>query len=79
MYILFIVGGLFGVEVMVIKMMKKKIEDLDILLIGEFLEILLVFGIKFWVCKLVMDMFDLEEVDLIEDLDGVFIVGDFYN
>ena len=63
---------------MATKMMKGKIEDLDIPPIDEFLEILTASGTKLWACKLAMDMFDLEESDLIEDIDGVLTVGDFY-
>ena len=72
------IGGLPGVEAMATKMMKGKIEDLDIPPIDEFLEILTASGTKLWACKLAMDMFDLEESDLIEDIDGVLTVGDFY-
>ena len=78
MHIQSMLGGLPGMEAMATKMMKKKIEDLDIPPIDEFLEILTASGTKIWACKLAMDMFDLEEKDLIDDLDGVLTVGDFY-
>ena len=78
MHIPSMLGGLPGMEAMATKMMKKKIEDLDIPPIDEFLEILTASGTKIWACKLAMDMFDLEEKDLIDDLDGVLTVGDFY-
>lgn len=71
-------GGLPGMEAVATKMMKKKIEDLDILPIGEFLEILTASGTKIWACKLAMDMFDLTEEKLFDDVDGVLTVGDFY-
>jgi peroxiredoxin family protein len=78
MHIPSILGGLPGMEAVATKMMKNKIESLDIPPIGEFLEILTASGTKIWACKLAMDMFDLEEKDLIDDLDGVLTVGDFY-
>jgi peroxiredoxin family protein len=78
MHIPSMLGGLPGMEAMATKMMKNKIESLDIPPIGEFLEILTASGTKIWACKLAMDMFDLEEKDLIDDLDGVLTVGDFY-
>lgn len=78
MHIPTMLGGLPGMEAVATKMMKNKIEKLDIPPIGEFLEILSASGTKLWACKLAMDMFDLEEKDLIEDLDGVLTVGDFY-
>lgn len=78
MHIPTMIGGLPGMEAMATKMMKNKIENLDIPPVGEFLEILSASGSKLWACKLAMDMFDLKESDLIEDLDGVLTVGDFY-
>ncbi len=71
-------GGLPGMEAVATKMMKSKIEKLDIPPVDEFLEILTASGTKIWACKLAMDMFDIKESDLIEDLDGVLTVGDFY-
>ena len=71
-------GGLPGVEALATKMMKSKMEKLDIPPIDEFLEILSASGTKLWACKLAMDMFNITENDLIEDLDGVLTVGDFY-
>ena len=35
-------------------------------------------GGKIWACKLAMDMFKLEENNLVDFLDGVLTVGDFY-
>ena len=78
MHIPTMLGGLPGMEALATKMMKSKIEKLDIPPIGEFLEILTASGSKLWACKLAMDMFDLKEEDLIEDIDGVLTVGDFY-
>lgn len=78
MHIPTLLGGLPGMEGLASKMMKNKIEKLDIPPIGEFLEILTASGTKLWACKLAMDMFDLTEEKLIDDLDGVLTVGDFY-
>ena len=78
MHIPSMLGGLPGMEAVATKMMKNKIESLDIPPIGEFLEILTASGTKIWACKLAMDMFDLKEKDLIDDLDSVLTVGDFY-
>ncbi len=78
MHIPTMLGGLPGMEAMATKMMKKKIEELDIPPIGEFLEILTASGTKLWACKLAMEMFDLTKEKLFEDVDGVLTVGDFY-
>lgn len=79
MHIPTMLGGLPGMEALATNMMKTKIEALDIPPIDEFLEILTASGTKLWACKLAMDMFDLTEEQLIEDLDGVLTVGDFYS
>ncbi|NQV54183.1 MAG: DsrE/DsrF/DrsH-like family protein [Flavobacteriales bacterium] len=79
MHIPTMLGGLPGMEAFATTMMKKEMEKLDIPPVDEFLEILSASGVKMWACKLAMDMFHLEEKDLIDDLEGVLTVGDFYN
>jgi len=72
-------GGLPGMEAFATKMMKKEMEKLDMPPIGEFLEILSDSGVKLWACKLAVEMFHLTEKDLVDDLDGILTIGDFYN
>lgn len=79
MHIPTMLGGLPGVEAFATKMMKKEMEKLDMPPISEFLEILSDSGCKLWACKLAVDMFHLKEEDLIDDLDGILTIGDFYN
>ncbi len=74
-----ILGGLPGVEHLVSKMMMKQMEKLDIPPVDEFLEILSASGVKLWACKLAMEMFNLKREDLVDELDGILTVGDFYN
>jgi peroxiredoxin family protein len=78
MHIPTLVGGLPGMEAVATKMMKRKIEDLDIPPVDEFLEILTASGTKLWGCKLAMDMFDYKKEDLFDDVDDIITVGDFY-
>ena len=78
MHIPTMLGGLPGMEALASKMMKAEMEKLDIPPVGEFLEILSASGTKLWACKLAMDMFKLDKSKLIDDLDGVLTVGDFY-
>lgn len=73
-----IIGGLPGMEALATKMMKSKMEKLDIPPVGEFLEIMIASGVKLWACKLAMEMFDLKREDLIDDVEDVLTVGDFY-
>jgi len=79
MHIPTMIGGLPGMEAFATKMMKKEMEKLDMPPVGEFIEILSASGVKLWGCKLAVDMFHLEEKDLIEELDGILTIGDFYN
>lgn len=79
MHIPTLIGGLPGMEAMATKMMKKEMEKLDIPPVGEFLEILSASGVKLWACKLAMDMFHLEREKLIDEIDGILTVGDFYD
>lgn len=78
MHIPTMLGGLPGMEALATSMMKKEMDKLDIPPVGEFLEILAASGTKLWACKLAMDMFHIKENNLIDDLDGVLTVGDFY-
>lgn len=78
MHIPTMLGGLPGMESFATSMMKKEMEKLDIPPVGEFLEILSASGTKLWACKLAMEMFHLGEDKLIDELDGVLTVGDFY-
>lgn len=73
-----LLGGFPGMEALATKMMKSEMEKLDIPPVDEFLEILTASGTKLWACKLAMDMFHLKEEQLVDDLDGVLTVGDFY-
>ncbi len=71
-------GGLPGMEAFATKMMKNEMEKLDIPPVGEFLEILSASGSKLWACKLAMEMFHYEKSDLIDEIEDVITVGDFY-
>ena len=79
MHIPTMLGGLPGMEAFATKMMKKEMEKLDMPEIGEFLEILSDSGCKLWACKLAVDMFHLKREDLIDELDGILTIGDFYS
>lgn len=78
MHIPTMLGGLPGMEALATKMMKKEMEKLDMPTIPEFIEILSDSGCKLWGCKLAADMFHLQRTDLIDELDGILTIGDFY-
>jgi len=73
------IGGLPGVESMATKMMKKQMEELDIPSVSEMLEDLSDAGAKIYACRMAMDMFELEEADLVPQVDGVLSAMDFYD
>ena len=79
MHIPTLLGGLPGMEAVATKMMKNEMEKLDMPPVGEFLEILSDSGVNLWACKLAVEMFHLKEEDLIDELDGILTIGDFYN
>ena len=78
MHIPTMIGGLPGMEALATKMMKKEMAKLDMPSVPEFLEILSDSGCKLWGCKLAIDMFHLDRDDLVDELDGVLTIGDFY-
>jgi len=71
-------GGLPGMEAFATYMMKKEMEKVDMPGIREFIEILSASGVKLWACRLAMDMFHYKKEDLVEEVNGVITVGDFY-
>ena len=78
MHIPTMIGGLPGMEALATTMMQKEMEKLDMPGIKEFLEILSASGVKLWACKLAMEMFHYKKEDMIDELDGILTVGDFY-
>ena len=73
-----LLGGLPGMEALATSMMKKEMEKIDMPDVREFIEILSASGVKLWARKLAMDMFHYNREDMIEELDGILTVGDFY-
>ncbi len=78
MHIPTMLGGLPGMEALATKMMKKEMEKLDMPPVGEFLEILSDSGCRLWACKLAVEMFHLKKEDLIDEIEDIITVGDFY-
>ncbi len=70
--------GLPGMEALATKMMKKKIESLDIPDIPELLEILDDAGAELYSCQLAMEMFDLEQDDLVPQVKESLTAMDFW-
>ena len=71
-------GGLPGVSSFVTHQMEKKMEELDIPPVPEFVTMLADSGAKLYACKASVDMFGLTRDDFIEELEGIITVGEFY-
>jgi len=71
-------GGLPGVESVVSSIMRKKMEDLDMPPVDEFLELITAGGGEIYACKLAVDMFDLKKEDLTDELNSILTIGEFY-
>ena len=79
MHIPTMLGGLPGMEAFATHMMKKEMDKIDMPGVEEFLDILVASGVKIWACKLAMDMFHYEKKDLIDGVEAVITVVDFYH
>lgn len=73
------VGGLPGMSSFVTHQMEKKMEELDLPPIPEFVQLIADSGAKLYACKASVDMFDLKREDFIQDLEGIITVGEFYH
>lgn len=71
-------GGLPGVSSLVTHQMEKRMAELDIPPVPEFIQLLADSGAKLYACKASVDLFDLTRADFIEDLEGVITIGEFY-
>jgi peroxiredoxin family protein len=71
-------GGLPGMSSFVTRQMEKKIAQLDIPPIPEFVTMLADSGAKLYACKASVDMFDLSQEDFIDEVEAIITVGEFY-
>jgi peroxiredoxin family protein len=71
-------GGLPGVSGLMTKYMEHQIEAVDIPDIPEFVEMISDTGAGLYACLASVELFGLEEDDLIDEVDGIITVGDFY-
>lgn len=73
-----LLGAIPGVSNVASAMMKNEMEKLDIPPVDEFLEMISDAGGHLYACKLAMDMFKLKREDLVDQVEGVLTVGEFY-
>lgn len=73
-----LIGALPGMSALATKMMQKKMDELDIPPIDEFIEMISAAGGKLYACKASVDMFGLKKEDFVESVERILTVGDFY-
>ncbi|HAS13189.1 MAG TPA: hypothetical protein DCS55_22165 [Acidimicrobiaceae bacterium] len=71
-------GGLPGVSSVMTHYMERKMEALDIPSIPEFIEMISDTGAGLYACQASVDLFGLTKDDLIDQVEGIITVGDFY-
>lgn len=71
-------GGLPGVSSVMTHYMERKMEALDIPPIPEFIEMISDTGAGLYACQASVDLFGLTKDDLIDQVEGIITVGDFY-
>ena len=71
-------GIIPGMSTFVTKQMAKKMEELDIPPIPEFIQLLADSGAKLYACRASVEMFGLKQADFVDSLEGILTVGEFY-
>ena len=71
--------GLPGMEGFATKMMKKKMDEMDIPPVSEMLEILDDAGAELYACQMAMEMFGLSEDQLVPQVKEVITAMDFFD
>jgi peroxiredoxin family protein len=71
-------GGFPGMSAIVTHQLAKKMEELDIPPIPEFVEMISDSGAGLYACKASVDLFGLGPDDFIDQVDGIITVGEFY-
>jgi peroxiredoxin family protein len=78
MHIASLIGVLPGMSAVATKMMEKKMSDLDIPPIHEFIEMIGDTGAGMYACKASVDMFGLSKDDFVDQVEDIITVGEFY-
>ena len=71
-------GGLPGVSSMMTHYMERKMGDLDIPSIPDFIEMIYETGAGLYACKASVDLFGLEKNDFVPYIQDIITVGEFY-
>ena len=71
-------GAIPGMSAMATMMMSKKMDQLDIPPIPEFIELIGETGCEMFGCKATVDMFGLKMEDFVPEMKEIITVGEFY-
>ena len=71
-------GGFPGMQAMATKMMKTKIDKLDLPPISELLEMLDDSGAEMYACQMAAEMMELTDEDLVPQVKGIITAMDFF-
>ena len=78
MHMATLVGVLPGMSALATHMMEKKMDELDIPPIDEFIEMIGDTGAGMYACKASVDMFGFTRDDFIDQVQEIITVGEFY-
>jgi peroxiredoxin family protein len=78
MHLATILGALPGMSAIATHMMERKMEQLDIPPIPEFIEMIGDTGAGMFACKASVDMFGFTKDDFVEQVQDIITVGEFY-
>lgn len=78
MHIPTFIGAIPGMSAMATMMMSKKMDELDIPPIPEFIELIGETGCEMFGCKATVDMFGLKQEDFVPEMKEIITVGEFY-
>jgi peroxiredoxin family protein len=78
MHIPTLLGGLPGMSALATHMMSKKMDEIDIPPLHEFIEMIGDTGAGMYACKASVDMFGLTKDDFVEQIQDIITVGEFY-
>jgi len=72
-----LVGSLPGMTAFATALMKKKMEELEVPPVREYIEMLADAGANLYACKMTVDMMDLKEEDFLDGVTGIVTAADF--
>jgi peroxiredoxin family protein len=78
MHIASLIGVLPGMSAIATKMMEKKMSELDIPPVHEFIDMIGDTGAGMYACKASVDMFGFTKDDFVAQIEDIITVGEFY-